>query len=45
MELLPKSHLEFKNLDYWNDFFKKRGTTFEWYGDYSSLEGYLKKEV
>lgn len=34
MNLLPKSHLEFSKADYWNTFFKKRGTkAFEWYVD------------
>lgn len=31
MNLLPKSHKEFGEKDYWNKFFKKRGTkAFEW---------------
>lgn len=32
MNLLPKSHKEFSEKDYWNKFFKKRGNkAFEWY--------------
>lgn len=31
MNLLPKSHKEFSEKDYWNKFFKKRGNkAFEW---------------
>lgn len=31
MNLLPKSHKEFSDKDYWNKFFKKRGKkAFEW---------------
>lgn len=31
MNLLPKSHEEFAQTDYWNAFFKKRGEkAFEW---------------
>lgn len=32
MNLLPKTHEEFSQVDYWNTFFKKRGKKhFEWY--------------
>lgn len=32
MNLLPKSHQDFGQKDYWNSFFQKRGgKSFEWY--------------
>lgn len=32
MNLLPKSHEEFAQTEYWNTFFKRRGEkSFEWY--------------
>lgn len=35
MNLLPKSHSEFAQTDYWNAFFKKRGEkAFEWWAIY-----------
>ena len=38
MNLLPKTHEEFTQVEYWNTFFKKRGKkNFEWYGEYSEL--------
>ena len=31
MDLLPKSHADFASAEYWEQFFKKRGTkAFEW---------------
>lgn len=46
MNLLPKSHEEFKTADYWNTFFKKRGKkVFEWYGEYPELCSYLFKYI
>ena len=37
MDLLPKSSSDFSQLDYWNKFFKSRGTkAFEWF-DYPTL--------
>jgi len=31
MNLLPKTHVDFSQKEYWNDFFKKRGRkAFEW---------------
>ncbi|CAG9771157.1 unnamed protein product [Ceutorhynchus assimilis] len=49
MNLLPKSKDEFSQKEYWDDFFKKRGSkAFEWYGEYPELCGnlhkYLKKQ-
>ncbi|XP_068621193.1 eEF1A lysine and N-terminal methyltransferase homolog [Battus philenor] len=44
MNLLPKTHKEFSEKDYWNRFFKKRGNkAFEWYGEYLELCGHLHK--
>ncbi|XP_049834606.1 eEF1A lysine and N-terminal methyltransferase homolog [Schistocerca gregaria] len=46
MSLLPKSHEEFSHKDFWNSFFKKRGTrAFEWYGEYPELSGLLHKYI
>lgn len=44
MNLLPKSHKEFSEKDYWNKFFRKRGNkAFEWYGEYLELCSQLHK--
>jgi len=44
MNLLPKNHKEFRQKEYWDDFFKKRGKkAFEWYGEYGELCGILHK--
>ncbi|XP_053607536.1 eEF1A lysine and N-terminal methyltransferase homolog [Plodia interpunctella] len=46
MNLLPKSHKEFSEKDYWNKFFKKRGNkAFEWYGEYLELCSHLHKYI
>ncbi|XP_041983193.1 eEF1A lysine and N-terminal methyltransferase homolog [Aricia agestis] len=46
MNLLPKSHKEFSEKDYWNKFFKKRGNkAFEWYGEYLELCSQLHKYI
>ncbi|CAH2105057.1 unnamed protein product [Euphydryas editha] len=46
MNLLPKSHKEFSEKDYWNKFFKKRGKeAFEWYGEYLELCSHLHKYI
>ncbi|XP_069356733.1 eEF1A lysine and N-terminal methyltransferase homolog [Maniola hyperantus] len=46
MNLLPKSHKEFSEKDYWNKFFKKRGNkAFEWYGEYLELCTHLHKYI
>lgn len=46
MNLLPKTHKEFSEKDYWNKFFKKRGNkSFEWYGEYLELCGQLHKYI
>lgn len=46
MNLLPKSREDFSKTDYWNTFFKKRGTkAFEWYGEYPELCGHLHKYI
>ncbi|KAK9806887.1 hypothetical protein WJX72_006435 [[Myrmecia] bisecta] len=37
--LLPKDFEEFRSVDFWNGFFKKRGASaFEWYGDWRQLQ-------
>ncbi|KAG7203924.1 hypothetical protein KM043_016944 [Ampulex compressa] len=44
MNLLPKTHEEFSQADYWNTFFKKRGKkSFDWYGEYPELCDVLLK--
>ncbi|XP_072176738.1 eEF1A lysine and N-terminal methyltransferase-like [Diadema setosum] len=46
MDLLPKSAAEFSSAQYWDTFFKKRGSkAFEWYGDYTQLCGILHTYV
>lgn len=46
MNLLPKSHKEFGEKDYWDKFFKKRGNkAFEWYGEYLELCTHLHKYI
>ncbi|XP_044267613.1 eEF1A lysine and N-terminal methyltransferase homolog [Tribolium madens] len=46
MNLLPKSHEEFSQKEYWDTFFKKRGSkAFEWYGEYPELSGHLHKYI
>ncbi|XP_071450712.1 eEF1A lysine and N-terminal methyltransferase homolog [Hetaerina americana] len=46
MNLLPQSHEEFRDKEYWDSFFKKRGTkAFEWYGEYAELSGILHKYI
>ena len=46
MNLLPKDHKEFRQKEYWDSFFKKRGkAAFEWYGEYSELCGILHKYI
>ena len=44
MNLLPKSHDQFRQSEYWDGFFKRRGRrAFEWYGEYSELCGVLHR--
>lgn len=46
MNLLPKSHEEFSQVEYWNTFFKKRGKkNFEWYGEYPELRSIFLKYI
>uniref|UniRef100_A0A1B0CKW4 Putative spermine/spermidine synthase n=1 Tax=Lutzomyia longipalpis TaxID=7200 RepID=A0A1B0CKW4_LUTLO len=46
MNLLPKSHKEFGETEYWNRFFKQRGkNNFEWYGEYVELAELLHKYI
>lgn len=46
MNLLPRNRQEFGQKNYWDLFFKKRGTkAFEWYGEYHELCGILHKYI
>ncbi|XP_064615984.1 LOW QUALITY PROTEIN: eEF1A lysine and N-terminal methyltransferase-like [Liolophura sinensis] len=46
MDLLPRSHKEFGSVEYWDKFFKKRGSkAFEWYGEYPELCDVLHKYI
>lgn len=37
MSLLPKSRTEFQSKTFWEKFFQKRTSSFEWYGEYLDL--------
>ncbi len=44
MSLLPRNHAQFRQKEYWESFFKRRGRrAFEWYGEYAELCGVLHK--
>ena len=43
MSLLPRHHAEFQLQSYWEGFFSKRRTPFEWYGEYADLCHVLHK--
>uniref|UniRef100_A0A0K8SVF3 Methyltransferase domain-containing protein n=2 Tax=Lygus hesperus TaxID=30085 RepID=A0A0K8SVF3_LYGHE len=44
MDLLPSKSFEFSTTDYWEAFFKLRGSkSFEWYGEYPELSSHLHK--
>lgn len=46
MNLLPKDHEQFRQNEYWDGFFQKRGgRAFEWYGEYTELCGILHKYI
>ncbi|CAL1541569.1 unnamed protein product [Lymnaea stagnalis] len=46
MDLLPTSHTEFSQPDYWDRFFVKRGTIpFEWYGEYPQLHSVIHRYI
>ncbi|XP_044752942.1 eEF1A lysine and N-terminal methyltransferase homolog [Coccinella septempunctata] len=46
MNLLPKTKEEFSRTDYWDSFFRNRGSkSFEWYGEYHDLYSYLNKYI
>lgn len=45
MSLLPHSHTQFQLQSYWEQFFSKRSTPFEWYGQYTDLCHILHKYV
>ena len=41
--LLPRTHAEFQQQQYWEKFFSKRSAPFEWYGQYTDLCDVLHK--
>lgn len=45
MDLLPRNCSDFSSESYWQTFFKRRSTAFEWYGDYRQLRPLLQKHV
>ena len=45
MSLLPRSHTQFQLKSYWNQFFTRRSTPFEWYGNYADLCHIVHKYV
>ncbi|XP_078074203.1 eEF1A lysine and N-terminal methyltransferase isoform X2 [Mustelus asterias] len=45
MNLLPKSSKEFSSAEYWETFFKKRQSAFEWYGTYMDHCAVLHKYI
>ncbi|GFG39691.1 hypothetical protein Cfor_05238 [Coptotermes formosanus] len=46
MNLLPKTHEDFSQKEYWDAFFKKRGSkAFDWYGEYPELCGHIHKYI
>lgn len=45
MNLLPRAHTQFQLKSYWDKFFSKRSTPFEWYGEYVDLCHVIHKYV
>ncbi|KAL1123784.1 hypothetical protein AAG570_001557 [Ranatra chinensis] len=46
MNLLPRAASEFGESSYWDVFFKQRGNkSFEWYGEYPELCGFIHKYI
>lgn len=45
MSLLPRTHTQFQLKSYWDQFFSKRSTPFEWYGEYMDLCHVIHKYV
>lgn len=46
LNLIPGSNKEFRDKDYWDKFFKIRGTkAFEWYGEYENLCDVIHKYI
>lgn len=45
MNILPHSHTQFQLKSYWENFFSKRNTAFEWYGEYTDLCHILHKYI
>ena len=46
LNLIPGKSQEFRDKDYWDKFFKIRGTkAFEWYGEYENLCDVIHKYI
>lgn len=45
MNLVPEKNSDFSTTEYWDSFFTKRQTTFEWYGNYENLKRLLTKYI
>lgn len=45
MSLVPEKNSDFSTTEYWDSFFTKRKTTFEWYGNYENLKRLLTKYI
>lgn len=45
MNLVPENNSDFSTTEYWDSFFTKRKTTFEWYGNYENLKHLLVKYI
>lgn len=45
MNLVPEKNSDFSTTEYWDSFFTKRKTTFEWYGNYDNLKRLLTKYI
>ena len=43
MSLLPKTVTDFASSSFWDEFFSKRKSSFEWYGSYGDLCALLHK--
>lgn len=45
MNLIPEKNSDFSTTEYWDSFFTKRESTFEWYGNYENLKRLLTKYI
>lgn len=45
MSLVPEKNSDFSTTEYWDSFFTKRKSTFEWYGNYDNLKRLLTKYI